>query len=409
MAVKRAMRLVTALCIGAAATPAVSAQGAGEGGWTLDAELVVAFAAIVGDDGLAQGRDDWAGELSAAIERETVLASGVVVTLKGAGRVQRDFSDRGGFAGLIGSCPATVSGCPSIGSPGRALIAPATGIGIGPGDGGDDVIAGVDAASVMVSGAWGEALLGWDTGAAARLDARPPKVARAVAATSPSLDPTGLGIVRARNDLTGSSAKLTVMSPRWLGLRVGASVTPDAALEGVDFDPRFTSPGFATADLGPVWEAAASFARRFRTGDVRLRSALTYTQGEGDDRTGFGVYRAWGWGLEVELGPWAAGVRQLESNNALGGGGDYSATEAGVVREVGAWRLGAEYGFARDRALTLRGETWSLSASRPVADGAVVAFGWADGDLEAPTGFASGARQASTGGKGPFLELSVRN
>src|SRR5262249_43945535 len=151
-----------------------------------------------------------------------------------------------------------------------------------------------EGASVSVSGAWGEGILGLDPGAAARLDARAPTVLQRVSASSPGLDPTGLVITRARNDVTGPSAKITYLSPRWIGFKLGASYTPQADQRGADFDPDFSEAGLARAELENVWEGAASFDHRFRENGLRVRAALTYaTATSGSPLTSFGDYEAW--------------------------------------------------------------------------------------------------------------------
>jgi predicted porin len=235
---------------------------------------------------------------------------------------------------------------------------------------------------------------------------------RRVSAASPGLDPTGLSVTRARNDVTGSSAKATYLSPRWLGLRVGVSYTPDADQRTSDFDPDFGSAGQAKAQLEDVMEGAVSFARQFAEQDLRVRAAVTYSSASSaSNLVGFGDYEAWGAGLELEHGSgWTGGVRWLSSNNAWdSGNGDYEAWEAGLVHQSGEWRVGIEGGWAEDRLNGIEGASWLVGVSRKINENVDLGVAWSSAEADLPVLLGPSLSHTNASNDGLVVELSVRN
>src|SRR5579871_99753 len=184
----------------------------------LEASLTAAAAAIEDNSPLARASDSLLGDARLALTRTDTFEGGIELSWRGEVRVERDATSRPAFAGVLGDCPPTLAGCPHLSGPGGLLtpISPTTGLAAfgarldrGP-------FATLEGASLTLLGPWGEGEAGLDAGVAARLDARPPTVLDAVSAFSPSLDPTGLDLVRARDDVTGPSFKLSYMTPRYL-------------------------------------------------------------------------------------------------------------------------------------------------------------------------------------------------
>lgn len=405
--------MTLALLAAGGALPSAQAQE-----WTVEARATIAAAAIEDDSELTPAGDGLLADAGLVVARTDVFENGLSLTWRGEARLQRDASSRPAFAGVLGGCDASTPACPRVATPGgfRSPVSPATGLAVGLRPVDKDVFATVESASVALSGAWGEGVFGLDSGAAARLDARPPTVLERVSATSPGLDPTGLVTTRARNDVTGPSAKATYLSPRWLGFRAGASFTPEANLRGADFDPDFSAPGVAGAELESVWEGGLSFARQFAREGVRVRAAVTLTRAKsGAGLVEFGDYEAWGAGLELEQGAWTAGLRWLGSDNAWrdagvnGVDGDYEAWEFGLVRQGETWRIGAELGQSRDDLTGVEGLSWLVGASRQIGESLRLGAAWtsAEADLAVSVGSANGHRNASNGGF--VVELTVGN
>lgn len=381
--------------------------------WGVDARLTLVGSSITDESELALAGDDFLASGNLVITRSDVLDNGLTLAWRGDVRIERDTSPRPSFAGVIGSCPPSNVTCPRVpngpiyGSP----VSPATGLAADGPVQNEDIFAAVEAASVSISSSWGEVVAGLDSGVASRLDARPPTVLQRVSATSPGLDPSGLVVTRARNDVTGPSAKISYMSPRWVGFRLGGSFTPNADLRGADFDPGFDAPGLAKAELENVIEGAASFARQFTTWDVNVRAALTYTHAAASSGfQGFGDYDAVGAGVELEKDDWTAGFRWLSSNNAWeSGDGDYEAYEVGLVRQMGDWRFGAEGGWSEDRLNGIEGRSWLLGASYKLTRNLDLGGALVSSVSEVPVLLPSGSGHREASNVGLVIELTVRN
>lgn len=405
-------RCFLAVGVALAAVQPALAQSADEG-WKVAARAVTAISAIDEDIALAPAGDALFGDLSLAVTRSDTFENGLTLGWRLEGRLQQDAGSRPGFAGVLGACNPSVAGCARLadGSGFSTPVSPATGLAAyGPAfDAGP--FGTLEAASVSLSGSWGEGVAGYDSGVAARLDARPPNVLDRVSATSPGLDPTGLSVVRARNDVSGPSLKAAYMSPRWIGFRAGVSYAPEADARGGDVYPRPETYGQGGAELENVWEGALSFNRRFRQADIRVRAAVTATFAESKSRFAeFGDYEAWGAGLELQKGVWSGGVRWLNSNNAWQvGGADYEAVETSLVWQGDTWRIGAEGGWAEDRLTGIEGASYLVGASRKLTAqiNLGAAYVVADADLPLASAGAFGHTNARNGGF--VLELSVRN
>ncbi|MEZ6029207.1 MAG: porin [Hyphomonadaceae bacterium] len=390
---------------GAAAAPALAQDGE----WETGVEVVFVGSGVEDGDPLAPAADSLMASALVSIEREDTLDNGFTIGWRLAGRYERDAPSRPAFAGVLGGCVAGNPACPAVG--GLLPVSPATGLAAGGPGVDEEGFVALETASVSVLTPWGEAVVGADAGVATRLDARPPNVLRRASVLSTGLDPTGLSMTRARNDVTGASAKLSFMSPRWLGLRLGASWTPDANLRTADFDPDADGPGRIGAELENVWEGALSFARQFAEQDLRVRAAVTYSTAEsGAGVAAFGTYEAWGAGLELEQGPWTAGVRWLGSNNAwTAGPGDYEAWEAGLVHQEGDWRIGIEAGWSGDDLSLTEGMSWLAGIGWDVNENVNLGVGWAVSEADLPVAAGPGLSHRKARNDGLLVELSVRN
>ncbi len=397
---------LTAVALGIA-SPATAQE------WDVETEVTLLASAVDGDALLAPAGDALLGSGSLVVTRSDTFENGLTMAWRVEGRLERDAASRPSFAGVLGTCPAPNPLCPRVteGADSFSPVSPASGLAPGGGLRETDGFATLEGASVSLSGPWGEGVLGLDSGAAARLDARAPTVLRRVSAFTPGLDASGLVTTRARNDVTGSSLKATYMSPRWLGFRLGASYTPEANQRTADFDPDFGGAGLGKAELEDVSEAAASFARQFSDQGFRLRTAVTYTSASsGSALVGFGDYEAWGAGLELESGAWTGGVRWLSSNNAWdSGAGDYDAWEAGLVHESGAWRLGIEGGWAEDQLTGIEGASWLVGASRKINDNMDLGLAWTSAEADLPVLIGPSRSLTNARNDGLVLELTLRN
>lgn len=380
--------------------------------WKISASATLVGSGIEQDGAPAPASDGFLFDAGLAISRKDVLENGLQLTWRIEGRVQRAAASRPAFAGVLGDCPPASIGCPGIadGTGLHAPVSPTSGLSAYGRPLNENVIAALEGASLSVSGPWGEGVFGVDSGAAARLDARAPTVLAQVSAFSPSLDPTGLAVARARNDVAGPALKVSYMSPRLLGFRLGASYTPEPSERSVDFDPRPNLPGSAQANLTHVSEAAASWARTDPYSGLRVRAALTGTWADSSASAfpAFGGYFAWGAGLELEQGAWTGGLRYLRSNNAWRTGhADYETVEIGLVRQGERWRLGAEIASTSDGLIRTEGISWLVGARRKLGDQVDVGVAWASAKADLPQSTLSGFNHIKASNGGLILELTV--
>ena len=399
------------------ALPAVAQATDSE--WQANIEIVVAGSAVGDETPLAPAADHAMGSALLSVARSDTFDNGLTLGWHGAVRLERDAPSRPAFAGVLGACPATDALCPRVlaSSGFWSPVSPATGLSAGGGAIDEGSFGAVETAAVSLEGPWGEGVLGMDSGAAVRLDARAPSVLRRVSAVSPGLDPTGLSVTRARNDVTGSSLKATYMSPRWIGFRVGASYTPEANQRTGDFDPDFDAGGQGKAGLENVWEGAISFARQFAEQDLRVRAAVTYSNADVNSDAiislgirAFGEYQAWGAGLELEHAGWTGGIRWLSSNNAWNSGtGDYEAWEAGLVHQSGEWHVGIEGGWAEDRLSGIEGASWLVGVSRKITENLELGIAWTAADADLPVVIGPNLSHTNASNDGLVVELTVRN
>ena len=391
------------------AAPAFAQDAAEDSGWETRVDVVLVAHAVEDDSALAPASDGLMASALLEISREDTFDNGLTLGWRLAGRYERDALSRPAFAGALGGCTAAIPACSGIG--GLLPVSPATGLAAGGPVLDEDGFVTLETAAVSLLTPWGEGVLGADAGVASRLDARPPTVMRRVSVLSTGLDPTGLSVTRSRNDVTGASAKASYMSPRWLGLRLGASYTPEANLRSADFDPDAGGAGRATADLEDVWEGAVSFARQFAEQDLRVRAAITYSAADaGAGLAAFGDYEAWGAGLELEHAEWTVGARWLSSNNAWEAGpGDYEAWELGVVHQMDGWRVGLEAGWASDELTATEGMSWLAGVGWDMNEQVNLGLAWASSEADLPVAAGPGIGHINARNKGLLVELSVRN
>jgi hypothetical protein len=403
---------MTALALGAT-SPAFAQETFA--GWQADASLTLVGSGLGDENVLTPAGGALLASGSILVTRSDALDNGLTLDWRGEARLERDARSRPAFGGVLGDCPGVNGLCPSVtdGLNFLAPISPVTGLSADGPIADEDGFIALESLSLGVTGSWGEGIIGFDSGAAGRLDARAPNVLNRVSAFSSGIDPTGMVVTRTRNDVTGSSFKATYMTPRWVGFRLGASYTPKANMRTADYDPDFSSPGAANAELENVLEGGASFARQFAQQNLRVRAALTYTVAKSAANiTGYGDYEALGAGLELERGKWTGGLRWLSSNSAAeSGNGDYQGWELGLTRQSGDWRVGVEAGWAEDQLTTIEGVSWLVGANKKLNEHADLGVAWISGDAEIPVlqGGAIGLGHTNAGNQGLVFELTVRN
>lgn len=301
--------------------------------------------------------------LRGAFEANLILDNGAEIGLRTSGGVDRDHSARPAFAGVVG--PAQPLATP----PGAF-----SGLSRGPAPYDAGFRGRIETAYIYIDGGYGELRAGLDDGVAARFFEGAPTLFRQAALVNPTLDPYGRVIARTDHDLTGPSLKVSYASPRILGLRAGASFTPEANTGGLDRDPT------RGPEIENATEVALNLSRRLPRSGVRLRAAAAWSQADVSDAALPGVYdnvETWSAGGSVEFSSLALGASWLDSSNGLAGpGGDYTALSTGLRMTFGKVDAGAEWADARDKGIGTESETIGLSLGRNFGDTVRIVGGW---------------------------------
>lgn len=243
----------------------------------------------------------------------------------------------------------------------------------------------LEAAYLYAEGGYGELRLGADDGVGARFFEGGPTLFTHAGLVNPSLDPTGRLIGRTQPDLTGPAAKVSYASPRILGVRLGASYTPEAELEGFDGDLAKALDSGTAPELTDAFEIALNVSRRLPQSGVRLRAALGWSRAGVTYPVQPGLYdtvETWSAGGSAEFRTITLGGSWLTSNNGVAAGrGDYTAWSAGIAKTIGAFDLVAEYNDAVDDFAALDASGWQAGLAWRPDDEWRLSAGWRDETL----------------------------
>lgn len=297
-----------------------------------------------------------------------VFQNGVEAGFRGSGGIQYDHPGRAGFSGVYG--------------PRQPVPGPSgaySGLARGPASEEIGARGSIETAYIYVEGGYGEARAGLDQGAAARFFEGAPVLMRHASLANPALDPTGLALARTNHDLTGPALKLSYSTPRILGLRAGASFTPEADRRGLDRDPERGLGGVPGPRIENATELAVNLSRRLPRSGVRLRAAAGWSTADLSFAAP-GVYdtvETWSAGGSAEFSSFAFGASWLGSDNGFaGGGGDYSALSVGARLTLGKVDAGLEYAHAEDEGVSAESKAWGLTFARNINDSLRIAGGW---------------------------------
>lgn len=292
------------------------------------------------------------GRLSAGVAAEQVFANGAKLRLAIGAIAERDHPRHDPRGGRAGDCPPLEPLCPSV--EGRSVRGYFSGFTPGGPIADQAGRVALDSAYLALSGGYGEISIGRDEGAAARFSAAPANVLFGGSLVQPSVELTGFGGLAARNDLSGQSFKITAVTPRILGLRLGAGWTPALEAQGVDQGFRRFVDAPAVARPRHIAEFGASFEHSWSTG---VETSFSGTFASGGDATGlaaFGRLQSWSFGGALGYKAWRLSAQRLGSNNGWQARQrGYRATTASILYENGPWAAQASGGIGRDNlALT---------------------------------------------------------
>ncbi len=325
-------------------------------------------------------------EVALQIDGYRVLANGAEIGVRGVVRAQRDHPARPGSAGRFGGAGPAEDGLFSGLSAGGAPLNVSGRLSL-------------ETAYVYVDGGYGELTLGRDAGVAARFREAPPEVFFFARADVPLLDASGLSIATTSDRISGQSAKVSYASPRWLGLRAGVSLTPDAdEHDGLDrtLDPL-------DADVDGAYELAANLSRRIGREGPRISAGASFSQAERADRKAnpFGADVSTGSvSLLAEFETVSVGASWLASDDGFASGDGYEAWSAAVRKDWATWSGSAAFALSEQRGLD--GLSARIGTGRSVGERIDLAFGWRYDELQR-TGFDTASAH------GPVIEITLRN
>jgi hypothetical protein len=310
------------------------------------------------------------GEVSAITE------GGLEYGVGGLIRGQYD-AFRRGFGGRIGDCPPDIAGCASVDIDGAATAIRGHSSRFytaGPSDARETDIA-LEGAYLFLRSSYGDVSLGRDDGAAFLFSLGAPSLVAVNASNSP-VDYTGLDSVKTVNDVSGFAEKITYVTPRLLGDRIGvgvqlgASYSPNARACGVDYCVRRNGAdgtGVLAPELEDVAEFGVSLDRNFGNG---LSAELTGTYARASERSNllaFDDLESFGAGVEVKYNDITLGSSWLKSNNALANG-DYEAWDIGLSWKPAQWGVSLSYGHADDDSVNLTSDQITLGGLYEFSD-----------------------------------------
>lgn len=319
------------------------------------------------------GADDEAVlyELSFDNRVEKVLSNGLQVSGRLTLRGQRDHPARPGFLGEFGGVPRPYGAYSGLSANTMTDETGARG--------------SLEAAYLELDGGYGEARFGRDRGVASRFHEGAPSALSHARLNNAYLDPNGIKTIRTNHDLTGPSAKISYATPRILGLRAGASFTPDMEADGLD---RRSGP----TDISNAFELAANLSRRLNSFDTRVEASLAWSTADVDSPIGTpesGV-ETWSTGLNLEFPALTLGGSWLTSDNGFSFA-DYEAWEIGAGFDVKETEISLNYGESTDDLVSLSSKAFSLAAGRDITDELRLAIAYQDEEVETPGTTRSGA------------------
>ena len=333
-----------------------------------------------------------------SVDTNRVLDNGLILGAAAGLDAELDHPARAGFSGIVAGL-----------TPGAGPVTGAfSGLARASGSEEDGARAVLQTAYIYMEGGYGEARLGRDEGVAKRFAQGAPSLFSSLSLHAPELDPDGGAIVRTDHDLTGPAAKLSLTTPRIVGLKGGLSYTPEADVRGLDRDPVRILPGTAAFVLTNAAEASVSFNHRFRESGVRVRASTGWSRADVDaaptSPVAYGTVETWSFGANTEWKDTVIGASWQSSDNGLRGpSGDYSAWTAGITHTAFGLDWGLEYGEATDDATGVEGESWRAGVSRSFDESARIAFGYRSDQPE----FGANAQSDRLGGEGIVIEITL--
>ncbi len=211
----------------------------------------------------------------------------------------------------------------------------------------------IEESYIYMSGTWGRVNLGSEDGAAYLLQVAAPSADSNIDGIRQYINPTaGLPSIDYAQDATGTSEKITYLSPNYNGLQFGGSLTHD--VDDVAADSGFNVDADNSNDLG--YDVAARYEGVMSNFGYAFGAGYTEVENASDN------FEQWNVGLDVDSGPFGIGASYGEAEDD---GADADTLVVGVDYTSGPFKFGASY-------LNTDGDAGAVSAEADRYTGGVV-------------------------------------
>lgn len=204
----------------------------------------------------------------------------------------------------------------------------------------------IDESYIYVQGGFGRVIFGSDDPASDSLSVSAPQVIQGVGLGDSDLVfsalPNSSGAPNVIADISGDSDKLTYISPRFSGLQLGASYTPDNTEElGGALRSKATA-----SQQSELVEVGANYARTI--GNVDLALSISYAGGDLEvAAAGAEDQEQWGAGFSLSFKGFTVGGAYLADDQGTSGANtDREDYHIAATYETGPWLVGIEYAHA---------------------------------------------------------------
>ncbi len=361
---------------------------------SVEGEVVLAIAANDDD----KGGEKFLGAASVTGKSTYIFDSGLIIGAVGQIGLQKDHPARAGFSSVVsGNAGSTALTAPYTGA--SSALVPEH---VGP-------RAALEKAYLMLEGGYGEVRLGRDEGVATQFHTGPEPILNAVTVTNARLDPLGSVFARTDHDVTGPSVKVSYTTPRILGVKVGASYTPDADVRGLDRDPARRVAGGPGVSIEDTWELALNGSRRLRGSGLRIEGAVAWSTAEvsAANFANYGRMTTVSAGLTVSGESWSVGIDHVASDNGVSAAmSDYTASSIGVSKQWGKTKLGVFHAQSRDEFLRIESDATSLELGYEALDDLDIAIAYQDIGMKLPNSASFQAISPDT--HGVVIEITRR-
>ena len=208
-------------------------------------------------------------------------------------------------------------------------------------------------------------------------------------------------------NISSDAEKITYFTPRFAGVQLGVSYTPDVCEEAIAGSVGTVCGGsyaglpLDTNALGEAWEGAVNYVGNF--GDVGVRGSASY--GIAEDEIG-GAGRddptEWSLGGQISVGGFTVGGAYTDrENNGGTAGADQEQYNLGVRFATGPFGVGVQYAHAE--ASTGAGvdddelDAFEVGGSFALGPGVVLSAGIQYIELEADSGLSGAENEATIG------------